>query len=212
MCFDRENTDIFGRIIPKSKKRKLNASHHKDQGNVMLDKIKTKLNNTNKNRVNTIQQKLEQLAQTQLEQESKLDGLDKNNVINWERKSMKEIDFKFDERQAKQDSMNNIVEQTESMNNRHAIIESINDSNDHEISSKINIDDKLITNNVDKKHFDAIFSKPKMVRNDNECKDKNEQTGKKTAKHDLNETIDANNKSKTNKKKKSWRQRIKKYQ
>eukprot|EP01084_Bolivina_argentea_P255522 429795_1 len=206
-----DNTDIFGREIPESKKRKLSETEITNETNVTLQRIQAKLKqNKNNNQLNTIQEKLQKITSKALEKESKRDGLDKHNVINWERHDVKQIDYKLDEQNFKHD-ISNIIEQKASINKRENIIKSVNNKSNDSIS-EIVIDKDLMANKMDETHFNAIFSKPKL----NEIKSSNDKIIKNDNIDDscivkkiekCNDTKPANRK-----KKKSWRQRVKKYQ
>ena len=172
-------------------------------GNNVLNRIKHKLKSKNikgPNKLNKIQKKLQRITEQELEKESKRDGLDKYIHKHWERKEMQQMDYKLDEQNFKHD-MTDIIKQRQSVNERQNLMQCINDTNEEDISNNGKIVNSLETNNVDQKHFDAIFAKPSI-------KDKIVTMPQVTPK-EFKKPIDSNVKKR---KKKSWRDRVKKYQ
>eukprot|EP01084_Bolivina_argentea_P071909 130634_1 len=211
-----EETDIFGRTLPQSKRRKIAPSES-------LERIRSKLQangiNSKSNKPSWHQQ-LHKLRNKQLEKESKRDGLDKQITINWERPGVKQMDYKLDEKQFEQHPMSHVIEQQQNVNHRQTIIECINDKyNEELLVDAINTRKIRATNEKDQTHFDAIFSKPKhsdidaLSRSNPNLNDMNhlKKVNEMTECKEQNPKPKANSIKKT-KKKKSWRERVKKYQ
>ena len=106
---------------------------------------------------------MQELRDKQLEKESKLDGLDKFNVINWERSNMIQAVYKLDEKQF-QDRMSDILQAQKAVNKRQQIIQTVSDVADANIASNITENDGSLFHQSDQKHFDAIFAKPKQTQ------------------------------------------------